>query len=290
MSNYVPNCKCGRELDNVFQTTCSACQEAADRHEEFVDTMTANTEAIEEAAENRERDLERAAESAERAAYLTNNPGDYGCPACMMISLRYGASCCPKCQRALPGDYWQRIREQERLAAERARVAEEQRQKWLASPEYAMEQEQKKLAVEAAARAKAVTIGGGIFAGLVVLVMAGSLITSRVKQNEQAAYDKWKNVYRLDIDYGAFKEMNTNNDFRVSEEEFFNKYPCAKKKLAGTGNTFHLGAHTETSFNGYHRLSCKDISKIINSGPGSIWKINGRHDNIKPGVGFIGYE
>lgn len=78
-------------------------------------------------------------ESAVRAAYLTNNPGDYECPACKMVSLKYCASRCPKCQADVTSDFWGRIQEQERSERERRQQAEEKRQKWLASPEHAAE-------------------------------------------------------------------------------------------------------------------------------------------------------
>lgn len=133
----------------------------------------ANTEAV-EAAERASTDATKAAIE---AAYLTNNPGDYECPTCKMISLRNNALRCPKCQKDVPANFWEILREKERAealqmeerrrleqaeqklaeekAAEEQRRAEEEHRKWLASPEYALEVERKKIASETAlARAK----------------------------------------------------------------------------------------------------------------------------------------
>lgn len=69
-------CKCGREA-GLLSDVCSVCQGVAERHEELVDTMSANTEAMEEAARVErealeehqaaiETALERAAEEQDR--------------------------------------------------------------------------------------------------------------------------------------------------------------------------------------------------------------------------------
>lgn len=93
---------------------------------------------------------EKARESTERAAYLSNNPGDYECPACRMISLRYRASRCPKCQSDVSGHFWEDIREAEKAEEERKKQEEQKRQAWLASPEYAeqLRVEAEKLRIE----------------------------------------------------------------------------------------------------------------------------------------------
>ena len=155
-------CKCGRELNFLQTYQCSYCQDMERRHNELVDATEEQTEAEEAASQqtrealeehNRQIELasEAAAEATERAAYLINNPGDYECPACKMKSLKRDASRCPKCQEKVNEHYWEDIREEERLAEERAakkqRIEEEEHRKWLASPEYAMEQKQKKLAI-----------------------------------------------------------------------------------------------------------------------------------------------
>jgi hypothetical protein len=77
--------------------------------------------------------------------YHTNNPGDYECPACRMISLKYLASRCPLCRSDVNSTFWERIQAREE---EERKDAERQHQTWLASPEYAKEQEEKKLAHE----------------------------------------------------------------------------------------------------------------------------------------------
>lgn len=134
-----------------------------DQLEEYTRARVEATERASEAAEAVERASTRAAEAAERAAYLENNPGDYQCMWCKMVSLKYEASCCPICRRDVPEFYWKDIRESKRLAnekadeerriaAEKQRIADEKHQKWLASPEYALEVERKKLAKEAATR------------------------------------------------------------------------------------------------------------------------------------------
>src|ERR1700741_4132999 len=38
--------------------------------------------------------------------YKRNNPGDYTCPNCLYITLKSGASRCPKCQGTVDADYW----------------------------------------------------------------------------------------------------------------------------------------------------------------------------------------
>jgi hypothetical protein len=48
-------------------------------------------------------------------AHASANPGDYECPHCRYISLKWGASRCPLCHGDLRGDHWKNI-----LAAEEA--------------------------------------------------------------------------------------------------------------------------------------------------------------------------
>ncbi len=113
-------------------------------------------ETIESARSERERLM---ANVVAEAAFLQNNPGSYECPACKMVSIKNGASRCPLCQKDLPQQYWEHIREAmeagiaaEQKMRERMRVLEEkrvaeairlrkeedeQKKKWLASPEYA---------------------------------------------------------------------------------------------------------------------------------------------------------
>ena len=87
------------------------------------------------------------------AAHKTNNPGDYQCPSCKLISLIDGASCCPMCRKDVPSGYWERIREAERKIERQNRQAKADKQRWLQSPEYAeqvrLDSERLKLAREA---------------------------------------------------------------------------------------------------------------------------------------------
>ena len=66
------------------------------------------------------------------AADAINNPGDYACPYCKLRTLLKDASCCPKCQKDIGSDYWDRVRyheemERQRAEGERQRDAEEWR-------------------------------------------------------------------------------------------------------------------------------------------------------------------
>lgn len=117
---------------------CPDCQRAEERAEE---ASIRSAEAHDELLERLGEISEQNADAAERAAYLTNNPGDYDCPACRMKSLKYLASRCPRCQSDIPDAFWERVQERERLEAEKRKQAEIARQKWLASPEYAAQQE-----------------------------------------------------------------------------------------------------------------------------------------------------
>ena len=111
----------------------------------------------EQDSRDREDAEERYEESARRrsleAAYRTNNPGDYKCPHCLMISLKDGAGVCPICRRDIHVTYWHEIaaerhRNSLQLAEKNRRAAEEQikqyvefslkeqaHRKWLKSPD-----------------------------------------------------------------------------------------------------------------------------------------------------------
>ena len=106
-----------------------------------------NKDILEQLANSQKANVEIAAQ----VIYRTNNPGDYECPACKMISLKTDASRCPLCRSDVPSEFWDRIRLRKQLEDEKRRQAEEDRQKWLASPEYAKELETARLAAEAAA-------------------------------------------------------------------------------------------------------------------------------------------
>src|SRR4051812_10162690 len=64
--------------------------------------------------------LEQIAEANAYAAHRLQNPGDFQCPHCMMISLKRGASCCPLCRRDVSKSDWNEIEQcivQEKEAA-----------------------------------------------------------------------------------------------------------------------------------------------------------------------------
>lgn len=67
----------------------------------------------------------RLEEAIRRAQLFEANPGEYGCPECRFITLRRGASRCPKCHASVPSGYWTPIFERE----EREAAEEKQRRK-----------------------------------------------------------------------------------------------------------------------------------------------------------------
>lgn len=139
--------------DDEHSNGCPDCREAAERSENENKELL---ETLNEMSEHTEENARESRKAAERAAYLANNPGDYQCPECKMISLKYLASRCPKCQAGVSDSFWEGIQKKARVEAEKAaeerKLADEERQKWLASPEYALEQKNKKLASAAIAR------------------------------------------------------------------------------------------------------------------------------------------
>lgn len=151
---------------------CPACREAETHAEEASRELL---ESLNDISEQSAKSAQASAEAARHAAYLANNPGDYECPACKMTSLKPDASRCPMCQSDVPDGFWEQVQERERLAEQQRRQAEERRQKWLASPEYAKEQERSRLAVKAAERAERAVVSKANFkflctAALVVIV------------------------------------------------------------------------------------------------------------------------
>jgi uncharacterized Zn finger protein (UPF0148 family) len=165
MANHY--CKLHGEYDDDYSNGCPDCQKAQEYSEEATEraenTRKEMLEKLGELSEQRGENARANREAIERAAFLTNNPGEYECPKCKMISLKNGASCCPKCQKDVPENFWREIRAREYAEAERKKVeaerqreakkiAAEKHQKWLASPEYALEQKNKQLASEVFAR------------------------------------------------------------------------------------------------------------------------------------------
>src|SRR6266498_149447 len=96
--------------------------------------------------------------------YKRNNPGDYTCPNCLYITLKSGASRCPKCQGTVGADYWVRVRagekakalaDQERERTRKAEEAAEEARKRAIEAKAAAEWERRAPEREAAARAAA---------------------------------------------------------------------------------------------------------------------------------------
>lgn len=142
------HCRCGRKIDLIMDgSACALCQAKDKRHREVLEEQEAEREVIEEQTEALERAAEEALEAAEeegrstreaireasersasaavRAAYLNNNPGDYECPNCGRISLKRPFSVCPQCQRNVPADYWDKVREREIKEAEKRAIENE---------------------------------------------------------------------------------------------------------------------------------------------------------------------
>lgn len=133
---------------------CPRClaEESAERQREHFERVEEAAHDAEEREEERERERERREEEAlerdrerqeeqqqrheelvelrREKIYKHSNPGDYQCPKCLFISLKRGASRCPRCQGDVAPDHWKPIYEAERIEAEerarRARLAAEE--------------------------------------------------------------------------------------------------------------------------------------------------------------------
>lgn len=113
---------------------CAECLGSQERSERANKDLL---EKIGELSEETSKNARVSFEAAERLAYLTNNPGEYPCPACGFRTLIKYASCCPKCQTAIPDSHWKfqrewdekqkQRKENERQTAERAAEAERER-------------------------------------------------------------------------------------------------------------------------------------------------------------------
>lgn len=116
-----------------------------------------------------------AIESASTAAYLKNNPGDYECPSCGYITLKYCRNRCPQCQADVPDGYWTPIIERERSRAEAARKAQEEWDRGRkAAARKAQEEWERGAPARKAKRILWVLISA--FAGLVVCYIPFSLV------------------------------------------------------------------------------------------------------------------
>jgi len=133
------------QSDGLFSRLCSECandRREEERHEERLKASKRRDAELEQDRNSRYEDSERRLEEdreeqrrrheeleqqAEDAAYEAQNPGDYECPCCFFITLRSGASRCPKCQGSISGEYWNKIYEQE---AVEEKIAQEKFQEW----------------------------------------------------------------------------------------------------------------------------------------------------------------
>lgn len=82
---------------------CPRC-EIEERHQELVDLHESSIQAV------RESD------------YNHKNPGEYECPNCGYITLKYRKSRCCECQGEVKGEYWERVDAAKEAAAERRRA------------------------------------------------------------------------------------------------------------------------------------------------------------------------
>jgi hypothetical protein len=107
---------------------------AEERYQEARDREEREYEEAREREEEGQRDQERRHEELVRLReleiYKRNNPGDYQCPECLLISLVRGAMRCPLCHAVVGQGYWPPIYEKEELQAEekarREKAAEEE--------------------------------------------------------------------------------------------------------------------------------------------------------------------
>jgi hypothetical protein len=122
-------CRVHGEYSDLWESGCPECQRAEQR------TRDAEADAAEAARELAERVEELAAEN----TYRSNNPGDFECPYCLLISLKRGARRCPKCQHDIEGQYWDALRTRELEARKREEAAREEKRRaheeWSRSPE-----------------------------------------------------------------------------------------------------------------------------------------------------------
>ena len=148
-----------------FERQEEARHDAAERHEETLRRdeereQDRKREREQEQEETRDREEERQRDNErqhhelialrEREVFERNNPGDYQCPECLLISLKRGARRCPMCRAAVGPGHWPQIYENERLQAE-----EETRRKRLAAENWAKGEPERQLKAKALADATA---------------------------------------------------------------------------------------------------------------------------------------
>lgn len=125
---------CGWHDINYSGSECSRCV-ADERHQDIL-------------AQAQER-AEDTAYAIREADYRRANPGDYECPLCLYVSLKRGASRCPRCHGDVPSDHWARV-----FAAEGARAERKRAKEAAEAAEWARNAPAREAAARAAAAAK----------------------------------------------------------------------------------------------------------------------------------------
>lgn len=106
------------QIHNIHHSSyfCPRC-EAEKRHEELVELT--------------ELAISSQHVAAEEAIYKQANPGEYKCPSCLYITLKRGASRCPRCHATIGTEHWISIYEHEnREQEERKRRNEIAAEEW----------------------------------------------------------------------------------------------------------------------------------------------------------------
>jgi ssDNA-binding Zn-finger/Zn-ribbon topoisomerase 1 len=106
---------------------CPRCDEE-ERHQEIASLARLTLEASIEAALESERVAIEAKRTARESDFNRANPGEYACPHCKYISLKFEASRCPLCHGVIKSEYWNPIR-RAREEQWRAKVAAEEEER-----------------------------------------------------------------------------------------------------------------------------------------------------------------
>lgn len=94
--------------------SCPECRkdEMERSNQEIIDSLSA-------LADSRAESAEEIKQAIEDSAYKYTNPGDYECPHCGLVSLKYCKSRCPMCHADIEGSYWDAVIKRAKEAAER---------------------------------------------------------------------------------------------------------------------------------------------------------------------------
>ncbi len=98
-----------------YNNTCPEC-----RAEQAETDRQSMIDALSELAENRSGDIDDLRSEIQDLAHKQANPGDYTCPECKFVTLKYEATRCPKCHCAIPLENWSAIRAEIKAKAEAA--------------------------------------------------------------------------------------------------------------------------------------------------------------------------